>query len=48
MSKKILVNGINVWINNNDYENLCSTFKENVVVDNLQNWESNVNFLKFI
>uniref|UniRef100_A0A1I7WPG5 Uncharacterized protein n=1 Tax=Heterorhabditis bacteriophora TaxID=37862 RepID=A0A1I7WPG5_HETBA len=40
MSKKFTVNGYDLWVDENNFENVCELFKENVTVDDLEKWET--------
>ncbi|CAI2352435.1 unnamed protein product [Caenorhabditis sp. 36 PRJEB53466] len=40
MSKKFLVDGRAVWVEDAEFEELREKFKENVTVDDLESWES--------
>lgn len=42
MSKKIAVNGIDVWVKEGDFNNLRDMFKENVTVIDLEKWQTEV------
>lgn len=48
MSKKFNVNGRDVWVNEEDFNYVCELFKENVQIDNLNEWKTKVSFYCYI
>ncbi|CAB3398641.1 unnamed protein product [Caenorhabditis bovis] len=40
MPKKLAVNGRTVWVEEEDFDDVCEMFKENVTVDDLESWEN--------
>lgn len=43
MPKKILVNGLElICVNEKDFDNVCEMFKENVIIDDLEKWQTEV------
>ena len=48
MSKKFTVNGHNVWVDEESFNDVCNLFKENVHIDNLEDWKTKVSFYCYI
>ncbi|CAJ0576404.1 unnamed protein product, partial [Mesorhabditis spiculigera] len=47
MQKQILVNGLKVWVDDDDIDKVCELFKDNVIVDNFKDWESTERMEKY-
>lgn len=48
MSKKFNANGRDIWVNEEDFNDVCELFKENVQIDSLKKWETKVKFFSIL